>query len=83
MYGQKKTRANERQMNSKMMNLRKKMGNKYGKKRHQNPEGGLNEEGRKYFKRTEGNLKRPLSSGTNLIWVSFAARFGNEGANER
>lgn len=30
------------------------------KKAHQNPEGGLNEAGRKYFKRTEGaNLKPP------------------------
>ena len=46
------------------------------KKAHQNPEGGLNEEGRKHFKRTEGaNLKRPISSGTNPRRVSFAARF--------
>tara|TARA_R100000406_G_scaffold20931_1_gene12907 strand:- start:3290 stop:3562 length:273 start_codon:yes stop_codon:yes gene_type:complete len=46
------------------------------KKAHQNPEGGLNEEGRKHFKRTEGaNLKRPLRTGTSPRRVSFAARF--------
>lgn len=45
-------------------------------KKYQNPEGGLNEAGRKYFKRTEGaNLKRPVRSGTNPRRVSFAARF--------
>ena len=45
-------------------------------KRFQNPEGGLNEAGRKHFKKTEGsNLKRPLSSGTSPRRVSFAARF--------
>ena len=33
------------------------------KKVYQNPEGGLNEKGRAYFKRTEGaNLKPPVSS---------------------
>ena len=32
-------------------------------KRHQNPEGGLNEAGRRHFERKEGgNLQRPLSS---------------------
>tara|TARA_R100000278_G_C5367591_1_gene127701 strand:+ start:296 stop:544 length:249 start_codon:yes stop_codon:yes gene_type:complete len=31
-------------------------------KRYQNPSGGLNEAGRKYFKRTQGsNLKRPVT----------------------
>ena len=46
-------------------------------KKHQNPEGGLNEAGRKHFKRTEGsNLKRPQKSGTDGRRVSFAARFG-------
>lgn len=46
------------------------------RKAHQNPEGGLNEAGRKHFKKTEGaNLKRPLSSGTSPRRVSFAARF--------
>jgi len=47
------------------------------KKAYQNPEGGLNEKGREYFKRTEGsNLKRPQKSGTDGRRVSFAARFG-------
>ena len=46
------------------------------KKAYQNPEGGLNEKGREYFKRTEGsNLKRPQKSGTDGRRVSFAARF--------
>jgi hypothetical protein len=46
------------------------------KKAYQNPEGGLNEAGRKYFKRTEGsNLKAPQKSGTDGRRVSFAARF--------
>jgi len=45
-------------------------------KRHQNPKGGLNEAGRKHFERQEGgNLRRPLSSGTDPRRVSFAARF--------
>lgn len=45
-------------------------------KKYQNPEGGLNEAGREYFKRTEGaNLKRPQSTGTDGRRVSFAARF--------
>jgi hypothetical protein len=46
-------------------------------KKYQNEEGGLNQAGRDYFKRTEGsNLQAPLSSGTNARRVSFAARFG-------
>lgn len=46
-------------------------------KKHQNPSGGLNEAGRKHFKKTEGsNLKRPQKSGTDGRRVSFAARFG-------
>ena len=45
-------------------------------KKYQNPKGGLNEAGRKYFKRTEGsNLKAPQKSGTDGRRVSFAARF--------
>ena len=45
-------------------------------KRFQNPSGGLNEAGRRHFKKTEGaNLRRPLSSGTSPRRVSFAARF--------
>jgi hypothetical protein len=47
------------------------------KKVYQNPSGGLNEAGRKYFNRKEGsNLKAPVKSGTNPRRVSFAARFG-------
>lgn len=46
------------------------------KNSHQNPKGGLNEAGRKFFERKDGgNLKRPLNSGTNPRRVSFAARF--------
>ncbi|MAB53510.1 DUF6321 domain-containing protein [Marinobacter sp.] len=46
-------------------------------KKHQNPSGGLNEAGRKHFKRTEGsNLKRPQRTGSDGRRVSFAARFG-------
>jgi hypothetical protein len=46
-------------------------------KKYQNPEGGLNEAGRKHFKKTEGaNLKKPQGSGTDSRRVSFAARFG-------
>ena len=45
-------------------------------KRFQNPKGGLNEAGRKHFKKTEGaNLKKPQKSGTDGRRVSFAARF--------
>jgi hypothetical protein len=45
-------------------------------KRFQNPEGGLNEAGRKHFKKTEGsNLKRPLKTGTDPRRISFAGRF--------
>ncbi len=45
-------------------------------KKYQNPEGGLNQKGRDFFKRTEGsNLKRPLSKGTDPRRVSFASRF--------
>lgn len=45
-------------------------------KKYQNPEGGLNEAGRKYFKNKEGsNLKPPQSSGRDGRRVSFAARF--------
>jgi hypothetical protein len=46
-------------------------------KRFQNKEGGLNEAGRKFFKRTEGsNLKAPVKKGINPRRISFAARFG-------
>lgn len=47
------------------------------KKAYQNPSGGLNEAGRRYFERKEGgNLQAPVKSGTNHRRVSFAARFG-------
>jgi len=46
------------------------------RKEHKSKTGGLTAAGRAHFKRTEGaNLKRQLSSGTNLRRVSFAARF--------
>ncbi len=45
-------------------------------KKFQNPKGGLNEAGRKHFKKTEGaNLKRPVKDGVNPRRISFAARF--------
>jgi len=50
-------------------------------KRHQNPEGGLNEAGRKHFERKEGgNLREPVESGVNPRRVSFAARFAGMNA---
>jgi hypothetical protein len=53
-------------------------------KKFQNKKGGLNEAGRKFFKRTEGsNLKRPINKGTNPRRVSFAARFGGMKGAER
>tara|TARA_R110000796_G_scaffold251372_1_gene382573 strand:- start:885 stop:1157 length:273 start_codon:yes stop_codon:yes gene_type:complete len=54
-------------------------------KRHQNPQGGLNEAGRKHFKKTEGsNLKRPLKTGTSPRRISFACRFaGMKGAMKK
>ena len=54
------------------------------KKAHQNPKGGLNEAGRRYFERKEGgNLKAPVESGTNPRRVSFAARFGGMSGPEK
>jgi hypothetical protein len=54
-------------------------------KKYQNPSGGLNEAGRKFYNRTEGsNLKRPQKSGTDGRRVSFAARFaGMKGPLEK
>ncbi len=47
------------------------------RKEHQNPKGGLNEKGRRYYENKEGgNLRSPVKSGTNPRRVSFAARFG-------
>jgi hypothetical protein len=50
-------------------------------KRYQSPSGGLNQAGRKYFKRKEGaNLKAPVKSGDNPRRASFLARMaGNDG----
>jgi hypothetical protein len=46
-------------------------------KKYQNPQGGLNEAGRKHFENKEGgDLKAPVKSGANPRRVSFAARFG-------
>ena len=54
------------------------------KKIYQNPEGGLNEKGRRYFERKEGgNLKSPVKTGTNPRRVSFAARFGGMDGPEK
>tara|TARA_R100000655_G_scaffold7811_1_gene20831 strand:+ start:1043 stop:1342 length:300 start_codon:yes stop_codon:yes gene_type:complete len=53
-------------------------------KRFQNPKGGLNEAGRKFFKRTTGaNLKPPVKSGDNPRRASFLARMGNARGAER
>lgn len=53
-------------------------------KKYQNPKGGLNEAGRKYFERKEGgNLKRPVKSGANPRRVSFAARFAGMAGPEK
>jgi hypothetical protein len=47
-------------------------------KKYQNPKGGLNEEGRKFYKRTEGlDLKAPLKTGNSGRRASFLARMGN------
>lgn len=54
------------------------------RKEHQNPEGGLNQKGRDYYKRTTGaNLKRPVKSGDNPRRASFLARMGNMKGPER
>tara|TARA_R110001583_G_scaffold111118_1_gene260188 strand:- start:308 stop:580 length:273 start_codon:yes stop_codon:yes gene_type:complete len=54
-------------------------------KKYQNPKGGLNEAGRKHFKKTEGsNLKAPLKKGTSPRRISFACRFaGMKGAMKK
>jgi hypothetical protein len=47
-------------------------------KKYQNPKGGLNEEGREFYKRTEGlDLKAPLKTGNSGRRASFLARMGN------
>lgn len=53
-------------------------------KRYQNPRGGLNEAGRKYYRRKEGaNLKRPVKSGDNPRRASFLARMAGNSGPER
>ena len=53
-------------------------------KKYQNPKGGLNAAGRKFFKRTEGsNLKSPVKRGVNPRRISFAARFGGMRGSEK
>ena len=53
-------------------------------KRYQNPKGGLNEAGRKYYRRKEGaNLKRPVKSGDNPRRSSFLARMAGNSGPER
>ena len=50
-------------------------------KKHQNPEGGLNEAGRRHFEREEGgNLRAPVRSGVNPRRVYFSARFSGMNA---
>ena len=45
-------------------------------KKFQNPEGGLNEAGRRHFEAKEGgNLQAPVKKGTNPRRVRSAARF--------
>lgn len=54
------------------------------KKEYQNKNGGLNQAGRNYYKRTEGaNLKAPVKSGDNPRRASFLARMGNMKGAER
>lgn len=53
-------------------------------KRHQNPEGGLNEAGRKFFERKQGgDLKPPVKSGDNPRRASFLARMAGNPGPER
>jgi hypothetical protein len=54
------------------------------KAKYQNKNGGLNQAGRDYYKRTEGaNLKAPVKSGDNPRRASFLARMGNMNGAER
>ena len=53
-------------------------------KAHRNPNGGLNEAGRRHINRTTGsNLKAPVRSGDNPRRASFLARMGNMRGPER
>lgn len=54
------------------------------RKEHQNPSGGLNEKGRRYYENKEGgNLKAPVKKGTNPRRISFAGRFGGMAGPEK
>lgn len=51
------------------------------RKEHKSKKGGLTEAGRRHFEAKEGgDLKRPVSRGTNPRRVSFAARFSGMNA---
>ena len=53
-------------------------------KRYQNPKGGLNEAGRKFFERKQGgDLKPPVKSGDNPRRASFLARMAGNPGPER
>ena len=53
------------------------------RKAGKNPEGGLNEAGRRSAKAQGMNLKRPVKSGDNPRRASFLARMGNMPGPER
>jgi hypothetical protein len=53
------------------------------RKAGKNPEGGLNEAGRRSAKAQGMNLKRPVKSGDNPRRASFLARMGNMQGPER
>ena len=54
------------------------------RKEGKNPSGGLNEEGRRsYKKQTGGTLKPPVRSGDNPRRASFLARMGGASGPER
>ena len=53
------------------------------RKEGKNPEGGLNETGRRSAKAQGMNLKRPVKSGDNPRRASFLARMGNMPGPER
>tara|TARA_R100000995_G_scaffold40075_1_gene18553 strand:+ start:1029 stop:1319 length:291 start_codon:yes stop_codon:yes gene_type:complete len=53
-------------------------------KKHQNPKGGLNPEGRKFLNRTTGsNLKPPVKRGDSPRRASFLARMAGNSGPER
>ncbi len=53
------------------------------RKAGKNPQGGLNEAGRRSAKAQGMNLKRPVKSGDNPRRASFLARMGNMPGPER